>query len=305
MAELILENGVFRARAVPECGGNVVSLCHLASGAPLLKSPRAPEELKRFPARFGMPVLFPPNRIADGSFTFGGRRCSLPINEAATHNHLHGLVLEKPWELLRAEDDAAELRFAFTSAAPEYRGFPFAFTLKRRVELTRTGLLDRMTVTNDGDREMPLGLGYHTTFPAPVKMRLAAGSSEIVIGDRFLPTGESAPWREFDPRRWFDPKGRNSGFHTRSETLTREDGSLLHGAELLYDAGLLLYATDEKFSFWYTWNKRGEGDFISVEPISWMADALNREDPASAGVRVLAPGGEAVFCNELVFFARG
>ena len=300
---VILDNGVFQAEIIHEIGGNVISLRHQRSGTYLLRKPCSLEDLKQFPEQFGIPVLFPPNRIADGRFLFEGRECRLPVNETAMHNHLHGLAVGKPWELLSADQNMAEFQFAFSARDPEYAGFPFAFTLRRQIELTPSGLRDRMTVTNHGEWNMPLGLGYHTTFPAPLKMRISTEDHQIEIGERYLPTGRLTEWRDFDPRRWFDPHDRNIGFHARSKDLELEDGSCFHGAELLYPAGLLRYVTDEKFSFWYTWNKRGEADFVSIEPVSWMANALNQENPLSANVRKLASGEEIVFCNELFFCA--
>jgi len=301
---VFLNNGIFRAEVSPEIGGNVISLRHLASGTKLLREPACLRELAKFPEQFGLPVLFPPNRIQDGKFTFEGRHCRLPVNEIAMRNHLHGLVVGKPWELLKADQNMAELQFAFSARDPEYQGFPFAFTLKRRIELTPSGLQDRMTVTNHSEWNMPLGLGYHTTFPAPLKMRISTEDHQIEIGERYLPTGRLTEWQDFDPRSWFDPRRRNIGFHAGAKDLELKDGSSFHGAELLYASGLLRYATDEKFSFWYTWNKRGEADFISIEPVSWMANALNQENSLSAGVRILAPGEEIVFRNELLFCAR-
>ena len=302
--ELTLDNRIFRAAVVPEIGGNVISLRHIESNTPLLREPGSLQELRQTPEQFGIPVLFPPNRIADGKFTFEGRPCRLPVNETAFNNHLHGLAVGKPWRLTGSDDLAAELQFTFSSGAPEYEGFPFAFTLIRRVELTLHGLRDSMTVTNQGRWNMPLGLGYHTTFPAPEKVRLGTAARQFEIGERYLPTGNLTEWTDFDPRSWFDPNGRNVGFHTPAEPLKMEDGTWFSGAELRYPSGLLRYRTDARFSFWYTWNRRGQGDFISLEPVSWMANALNQNDAESAGIRILEPGGKAVFINELVFIPK-
>ena len=63
---IVLDNGKFRAEIVPEIGGNIISLRHCASGTTLLREPSDLRELAEFPARFGLPVLFPPNRIRDG-----------------------------------------------------------------------------------------------------------------------------------------------------------------------------------------------------------------------------------------------
>ncbi len=301
---VVLDNGKFRAEIVPEIGGNIISLRHLPCGTKLLQEPADLRELAEYPARFGLPVLFPPNRIQDGRFTFEGKCCFLTINEPANHNHLHGLALKKPWTLTAHEKDRAELFFVFSPEAPEYAGFPFAFTLKRVFSLTASGLSDRMTVTNQGKWNMPLGLGYHSTFPAnPAKIRMGTGDEEFEIGERFLPTGRRLAWGNIDPRQWFDPRGVNIGFHSTAAPMRGEDGTVFRGAEILYESGLLRYITDEKFRFWYTWNKRGEGDFISLEPISWMADALNRpEPPKKTGVRILEPGAQSVFQCALRFY---
>ena len=301
--KVILDNHLFQAEIIPEIGGGVISLTHSGNGTRLLREPTNMDELRAFPEQFGIPVLFPPNRIADGRFRFEGREYRLPVNEIAMGNHLHGLAVGAPWKLLNADRNTAELQFTFSARNPEYDGFPFAFALNRRIELTGCGLRDSMTVTNQSKWDMPLGLGYHTSFPAPERIRLGADDRQIEIGERYLPTGRLTEWREFDPRGWFDPNGRDAGFHARAGDLKSEDGSSFHGAELLYRSGLLRYVTDRKFSFWYTWNKRGKGDFISLEPVSWMADALNQDAaPEETGVRVLAPGRENVFRCELQFF---
>lgn len=303
---IVLANGKFRAEIVPEIGGSIISLRHSASGTKLLREPTDLRELAAFPARFGLPVLFPPNRIRDGRFIFEGKECFLPINETVNNNHLHGLAWKKPWTLTGQKADSAELTFVFSPQNPEFEGFPFDFTLKRIFSLTASGLSDRMTVINRGKWNMPLGLGYHSTFPAdPAKIRMGTGNEEFEIGERYLPTGRRIGWGDIDPRRWFDPHGATIGFHSTAAPMRGDDGTVFHGAEILYDNGLLRYITDEKFRFWYTWNNRGEGGFISLEPISWMADALNRpEPPEMTGVRTLAPDSQSVFQCELRFYPR-
>ena len=55
----------------------------------------------------GIPILFPfPNRIQGGVFTFEGRRIAVPKNEGG-RNAIHGLVAEKPWQLLATDTSAA------------------------------------------------------------------------------------------------------------------------------------------------------------------------------------------------------
>ena len=50
-------------------------------GAEILRTPGA-DEIEVFKGRpqvFGLPILFPPNRIADGRYTFEGRSYQYPI----------------------------------------------------------------------------------------------------------------------------------------------------------------------------------------------------------------------------------
>ncbi|MBR2440530.1 MAG: hypothetical protein IKB25_10065 [Lentisphaeria bacterium] len=299
-----LDSCGFTAAVLPEAGGNIFSLRHKESGIPLLREPHRPEELFHTPERFGIPVLFPPNRIEDGSFFFEGKICRLPVNQKLQNLHLHGLAVSKPWKLTAAGKDFAEVKFVFDEHAPEYEGFPFAFEIVRRYELNEKGLQDTVTVRNKGKSVMPLGLGFHTAFPAKqVKVRVGTGDCEIEIDKKsFLPTGQCIKWNGYDPRGLFDPFGRNVGFHAESGNLPVEKGLQFHGAELVYPEGILRYITDEKFGFWYTWNAGGLNDFLCLEPVSWMANALNLPLPAKkSGVRKLDAGAEITFISKLEF----
>ena len=68
--ERSLSNGIFQAKNGPGIGGNVISLRHLAGGRKLLREPAKLQELAKIPEQFGLSVLFPPNRIDGGKFTF-------------------------------------------------------------------------------------------------------------------------------------------------------------------------------------------------------------------------------------------
>ncbi len=57
----------FYAEFSPLAGGNIVAFRHLPSGHDLLRAPDSGEQLFETPECFGMPVLFPPGRIADGT----------------------------------------------------------------------------------------------------------------------------------------------------------------------------------------------------------------------------------------------
>ena len=294
----------FSAKILPEAGGNIFSLRHKESGTQLLREPHRKEGLFHTPERFGIPPLFPPNRIEDGAFLFEGKICRLPINQQAQNLHLHGIAVSKPWQLVKKDDRSAELKFVFDETSPEYEGFPFACEIRRKFELTENGLRDTVTVRNNGTCNMPLGLGFHTAFPADdAAVRVGRTDYRFEIDSKtFLPTGNCPGWETFDPGKPFTPFGTIVDFHCGTGKLSREDGTEFHGAELVYPQGMLRYITDEKFGFWYTWNAGGLNDFICLEPVSWMSNALNLPLPEKrSGVRKLAPGAEMEFISLLEF----
>ena len=70
-------------------GANCISLRNKKYHAALLREP--PENIKLDnPYLYGMPILFPVNRIENGIFEFEGREYVFPINEPSTGCHLHG-----------------------------------------------------------------------------------------------------------------------------------------------------------------------------------------------------------------------
>ena len=67
--------GEYTALLIPEMGANLVRLANTRLGAEILRTP-GPGEIETFRSRpqvFGLPILFPPNRIADGRYVFEGR----------------------------------------------------------------------------------------------------------------------------------------------------------------------------------------------------------------------------------------
>ena len=159
---LLLSGGGYSARILPRFGANCVSLRH-ESGAVLLREQKDPQTLAAAPNVYGLPLLFPPNRIRDGHFSFGGRSYDFPINEPARHHHLHGLLSTTPFS---CEGGAA---FTFRADAEHpYLSFPHAFTVTRAFALDEGGLVQTLTVRNDSALPMPLGTGFHAAWSVPL-----------------------------------------------------------------------------------------------------------------------------------------
>ncbi len=98
-----LRKGHWFAAIDPDCGARVLSLRY--KNEPVLREPENTDELSSEPLLYGMPFLFPPNRVADGHFTFDGKDYRLPINEPARNNHIHGLFAGASFMVLGSGPD--------------------------------------------------------------------------------------------------------------------------------------------------------------------------------------------------------
>ena len=103
MPAVRFEAGGYEAIMIPQVGANVVKLSHKTSGVEILRTPTQ-EEVETFKGRpqvFGLPLLFPPNRIEDGTYSFDGRRYQYPITIPDQHNYHHGIIKSQPFTVTR------------------------------------------------------------------------------------------------------------------------------------------------------------------------------------------------------------
>ncbi len=103
-------------------------------------------------------VLIPwPNRIAGGSYEFGGDVHQLALDELGTQSAIHGLVRWTTWREAEREDH----RVALEHDLHPQPGYPFALALRIEYELSADGLSVTTTATNVGARPCPYGAGAH------------------------------------------------------------------------------------------------------------------------------------------------
>lgn len=252
----------FTAEFSPELGG----LLHRLEwhGIPLLHDFAARDDWEAAPAIFGIPVLFPPNRIEDGTFSFQGRQVTLPLNEPAPrHNHLHGIALQAHWTLEpQTSSEAFALRYDYNQDAPEFAGYPFPATLRLTYAFAPNCMTQTITVTNRGDQDMPCALGCHTAFVAPRRLRISSASTCLEVPPpRHLPTGASLPWNEHgNDAQWFDPNPLRISRHFRSQGLPF--------ASLDYGSFQLDYRPDPQFTWWMLWKPTPDCGFVCPEPMN-------------------------------------
>lgn len=302
MRAITLSAGGYTALIRADRGGNCLGLCHSASGAELLRTPPTEEIYEKNPNVYGMPLLFPPNRIRDGQYTFQGRRYRFPINEPARNHHIHGLLSVTPFDVETETADVARLVYRADAAHP-YLDFPHAFTVALEYRLGAEGLSQTLTVKNDGNADMPFGVGFHTALNVPFlpgaraeDCRLAVTAGKIWRYDeRILPTGETA----------------DAGAYTRGVPAAQQRVSELMdmggsgGVATLTDAaagGRIVYEAGPGYRFWMLFNQGGEAGYICPEPQTWIVDAPNLPFSREiTGFDAIAPGDRRVLHTQLRF----
>lgn len=306
-ASITLRAGDFEALVLPSLGAHLVALRDLRQGLHLLREPLGPDSpdlssYRAHPVPYGMPLLFPPNRIADGRFTFDGRTYRFPINEPTLHNHLHGFFAQAPWQVVeeRAGEDARlVLRHALRECDEVFRIFPHCLTLELDYTLSTAGLRQEVRVRNDGELPLPFLLGFHTALRVPFAPRSSADDCLVAVNlgeqwelsERKLPTGRTVPK---DAMAEAIAQGGGDPFAHPIDALFSAAPTGGFGECRITDRRLgqrVVYQTDPAYRTWMLWNDDARGGFFCAEPMTCLVNAPNLDLPWDvSGMLALAPG---------------
>ncbi|MEZ5557864.1 MAG: aldose 1-epimerase [Pseudomonadales bacterium] len=272
--ELLLERGAMALRLAPGIGGCVTGLCwrgfevlRRVSGAPASALDSAAYPLFPF---FG--------RIPHGRFRFGGRQVQLRPNFAPEPHAIHGQAWCGAWRV--ASQDGQSAKLVFEHAGHDW---PWAYRAEQRFRLLEDRLELALELCNLSSRDMPAGFGWHPFFSGAGALVEAAVDGVWRFGSRLEPTGLAPLEGRCDLRAPRPVAGLDL------DHVFRWPG---HRARICWPrTGLcaeLLAATplDHLVVF-----APPERDFVCVEPVSHVANALNASLPgAESGLHVLAPG---------------
>lgn len=287
--------GGYEAYFRSDLGGNCYRLSHRESGAELLRTPMDEKELFSEIFLFGNAILFPPNRIRGGKFTFEGREYKFPVNEPSTGSHLHGVLYKTPFRVASLGSDSVV--FEYSAEAGEYLGFPHAFTVRRAYTLTDAGLSECVETINRSDKNMPFMLAFHTTFNVPFDrdacidsyyLKLPVGR-EHIRDNKYLPTLEYEGGRERELKlssgEWRICDGAVSAFYES-----------LGGATEIIDSESgrrIVYEASEEYAYRMLWRKDG-ARYVVVEPQTAAIDCFHLEAPAEEKGLIVIPPNESV-----------
>lgn len=128
-----------------------------------------------------------PNRLAQGTYSFGGKELKHPILDAQG-NANHGLLFDRTCQVV----EQSESKISFGYSFGEDIGYPFTVDLLVSYTITDDEFHLDATAKNLGD-DAPFGLGFHPYFLVGEKFRFSADfTNQISVDQRMIPVGEKS-----------------------------------------------------------------------------------------------------------------
>lgn len=282
-----LKAGGYEALIIPQLGANVIKLSYAADGRnfEIIRTPENAQTLIDDPYAYGIPVLFPANRIKGGKYTYDSVTYQYPTNYP-NNVHIHGVLHNNPWKIksMSCDGDTATCSLTIRTYDNAFikSCIPIDITFELENVLSEKGLLQRFTVVNHSDHIFPFGLAYHTTFNVPFTADKDPGHIRLHLpikgvcandGPDQIPSGEIGTLSAFER----DIAGID-GAMPLSEVLDNlylgeeKDKEavfkdLKHDKDIVYRAGM-------DFNYWIIWNKTAKEGFAAVEPQTWLSNVL-------------------------------
>lgn len=272
-APVTISAGHLSCGVTPAVGGGITHLT--CDGVDLMR--RAPADAASPLVLANFPLVPFSGRIRNGNCTIDGDRLDLPVNMEGCPHWLHGHGWHVAWTVLA--HDAASLELGFDHAKDSW---PFPYRARQRFALDADGLTTTLSVTNTGAKVMPAGLGQHPYFPKPPGTVLTT-----TVTDVLMPDAANIPIARVPvPPAW-----------DFSRSLKLDDVVVDHcfggfggKAVLAWPNGLALTITaDPLFGNLVVYSPWG-ADFVCVEPVSQIPDAVNWQGPGPSGLTRLEPG---------------
>ncbi len=294
-----IRNGNFSAK-IERRGANCVSLKNSEYGVSVLREPKTYDCWDN-PYLYGMPILFPANRISGGSFEFEGRNYSFPINEPKTGCHLHGELHNALFSVDEQADDFVTL----SHTVEPTKGFMHKYRVEITYKLIEAGLVQKTKITNLSQNNMPCLLGFHTTFNIPFckksrgnNVRILADVGEEIERDKnYLPTGRCLKTDDVGD------KLKNGSFDPTSARISRHYPIVDAGRIELFDVFTkirICYVNDLNFKYRLFYN--GNADmFVCLEPQNCIVNAPNFPlGKDVSGFEYIAPNTDKTYVSEIL-----
>ncbi|MFC5405331.1 aldose 1-epimerase [Cohnella soli] len=280
-----------------------------SKGRQAIMPPPSLSELKRQPfgySEYGTPILFPPNRVKNGTFTYKGQEYRLPLNERSLY-HLHGEIGARPWEV--TEFGASEATGAFVTSRFKYEAhpdmlayFPHRLTFTITYRLFDGQLHALGSIVNEGELVSPFAFGFHPYFHLPseeegITVRIPAVAEWPVTNEAFVKgepsvtpfseqLNDGLPFADYPKQGCSLLSLHEEADHTCYISMSNERYTIA-------------YRFDHQFPFVVLF-RPDWASAVSLEPYTCVTDGFNLPyDHRLTGVRGIAPGEEIGFATSL------
>lgn len=273
-----IENELYTAKINLSRGANCISLRDKKYKARILREPDYRKELEN-PYLYGMPVLFPANRISGGRFIFEGREYKFPVNEKNTGCHLHGILDQKEFQVINLEKDKITCMYhAFKNQL--YPGYMHEFEFIISYQVSDHGLEQKIEIKNLSQQNMPVILGFHTTFMLSYlpdqnleDIQVFADVSDEIERDMhtYLPTGKILA------EDIITKKLQNGHFNPFEQKISRHYKIRNDGRMCIWNSKKkvgILYENSENMKFRLIYNGNGQ-EYICMEPQNCLVNCMN------------------------------
>jgi aldose 1-epimerase len=292
----ILKDNLNKAEVelLPGVGNHVVRF--EVNGHPLVLTPTNLDTLRNKSARYGVPILFPPNRIHRAQYTFKGRTYQFPTKGDTPH-YMHGELSYRPWFVAESgadEERGAYLvtRFRYQDHLDMFEHFPHNLVFEMTYRLQEGKLICSGSIHNEGNDEAPLALGFHPYFSVTPKLStriVIPAVAEWPISEEGFVDGlpqasvaceqlRSGCSFEDVPSEGYMLLEMPRGQSNRCELQDHEQGKKI------------VMESSEQFPFMVLF-KPAWADAISLEPYTYITDGFNSSlDAEMTGVRGIQAG---------------
>ena len=262
-----LHAGALRLALRPDLGGCIAGLWH--GHTPVLRSVE-PSALTASRPSACYPLLPYSNRLGYRKFRWKGADYTTQPNFGDNPHSVHGVGWQRPWDIV----SSSVLEVVMNYRHPGDADWPFAFEAQQYFTLTPQSMKVQMVFTNTDARAQPVGLGWHPYFPKRARSRL-----HIEVADRWETDATQLPTRKvqqpgidsdvshLDYDNCFD--GWSGPARIRDEAFSLQLTSSLDR--------LVVFTPQDKAYF-------------CIEPVSHVSNAIHMAEPATHGLRTLAPG---------------
>lgn len=278
--------GETRIAVAPELGGALAWLRW--RGHDILR-PLDPAGEQRANLCGSYPLIPWSNRIANGCFTFNKVKHRVKRNFGDHPHSLHGNGWQTAWQVLHATEQEIVLELH----SPASESWPWPYRAEQRFRLFPDRLRIELTLFNNAEENVPVGLGFHPFFADAEHSEIRLVSSRVWLNDE-----NSLPSKETDvPEPWC--------YHTFRPPIPRSVDNCFTGwqspAEIRWPQKHIRVEIDSAATNAILFIPPRERNVVAIEPVTHINNAINLlpANDSEHAMKTLNPGASLTHWMEL------